>query len=59
MTRLRLSYKPVNSPFEQDADEGALDALSDLVVGLRGSRGGSTGCRWHWQISGFIQQHGG
>lgn len=25
------------SPFEQDAGEGALDALSDLVVGLRGS----------------------
>lgn len=47
------------SPFEQDAGEGTLDALSDLVIGLRGSGGGSTGCRWHRQISGFTQQRRG
>lgn len=47
------------SPFDQDASEGALDALSDLVIGLRGSGGGSTGRRRHRQISGFVQQRGG
>lgn len=60
MYMTRLSSKPVKqfSPFEQDAGEGALDALPDLVVGLRGSGGRSTGRRWHRQISGFVQQRG-
>lgn len=58
----RFSYKPVKqfSPFEQDAGERALDALSDLGIGLRGSGGGgSTGCRRYQQISGFVHQRGG
>lgn len=56
-----LSYKHVRefSPFQQDAGEGSLDALSNLVIGLRGSGGGSTGCRWHKKISGFVQQRRG
>lgn len=59
--RLMLSYKHVGefSPFQQDAGEGSLDALSNLVIGLRGSGGGSTGCRWHKKISGFVQQRRG
>lgn len=45
-----------SSPFGEDGDERPLDALSDLVVGLRGSGRGGTGGRRHQQVTGFSQQ---